>query len=125
MIPAWKEECIRQLLKSPRNSRRKIARIVGVSRATVGSIANGTWNGKGRRRKSYPSGEFEPAELHRCLGCGYNVVYRPCRICWNRRERARQRGRRDWPMEIIELSSDSQMRQVKRLFEKICEAEVA
>lgn len=83
MIKKHLEQEVLRLLEMGNLSHRKIARLTGVSRGTVGSIASG-------RRKiisekyldSLDSEEsifyLYPPKL--CLGCGYKV-YLPCRIC--------------------------------------------
>lgn len=90
---------IRRLLAEGRLSQRKIARVTGISRATVGAIANG-------RRPDYPPRAtpelFERPEgpPQRCATCG-GMVYLPCRLCrvrgWMRKEerKARARDRRE------------------------------
>jgi hypothetical protein len=69
------------LLAEGNLSQRKIARLTGISRGTVGAIAAG-------KRPDYPSSrraaEDEPGEPagppRRCPGCG-GMVYMPCRLC--------------------------------------------
>lgn len=81
MIAASVVEEIRRLLVEGKLSQRKIARLTGISRGTVGAIAAG-------RRPDYESlrsvadGGFPgPAgPPQRCPGCG-GMVYMPCRLC--------------------------------------------
>lgn len=70
---------IRRLLAEGQLSQRKIAKLTGISRATVGAIASG-------RRPDY---EPRPAQElfdrpqgppRRCQGCG-GMVYLPCKLC--------------------------------------------
>lgn len=75
---------VRRLLVEGKLSQRKIARAMGISRGTVGSIAVG----KRRDREQSPADEQPSAEPagppERCPGCG-GTVYMPCLLC-----RARQ-----------------------------------
>jgi len=92
MIATEKIERIQELLEEGRVSQRKIARLVGVSRGTVGAVAAG-------RRRATPC-SCRPSEteafdvtgpLERCPGCG-GLVYMPCLAC-----RVRSMGeRRRW-----------------------------
>lgn len=80
---------VRRLLAEGELSQRRIARMTGISRGTVGAIAAG-------RRPDYQSlrcaadDEFpQPTgPPQRCPGCG-GMVYMPCRLC---RTRALQAG---------------------------------
>ncbi len=73
-----------QLLAEGKLSQRKIARLLGISRGTVGSLA------KGKRphvRKTAWMDEelFDPqGPPARCHGCG-GMVYHPCHLCRIRR----------------------------------------
>jgi len=105
---------IKRLLAEGKCSQRKIARITGVSRGTVGAIASG-------RRRDYDVPTREP-ELdldeptgppRRCTGCG-GLVYMPCRLCHVRKLVAESRvarppARPDEPLRL-ELSDDQQAR---------------
>lgn len=76
---------IKRLLAAGTYSQRKIARVLGVSRGTVGAIASG----KRRDREEVASKqEMEPARPagppRRCSGCG-GMVMMPCRLCRTRR----------------------------------------
>lgn len=96
---------IRGLLADGAYSQRKIARITGVSRGTVGAIARG-------KRRDYeavesdqdvePAGPVGPPE--RCPGCG-GFVTMPCRLCRTRRLVAESRVARPpaRPNESLEL----------------------
>ncbi len=99
MVPQHKVDSVRRLLAEAAFSQRKIAKLIGISRATVGAIANG-------RRPDYPvprRAEDDPFGLpagppNRCSGCG-GTVYMPCRLCYvrslkeTRRLIARRRAR--------------------------------
>jgi hypothetical protein len=92
---------IRRLLVDEELSQRKVARITGVSRGTIGQIANG-------RRPDYSAGNDatewpEPSgPPQRCPSCG-GMVYMPCRLCSMRRRLA---GRLKGPA-IAETTSEA------------------
>ncbi|HEY5312741.1 MAG TPA: hypothetical protein VIK18_09475 [Pirellulales bacterium] len=69
-------------------SQRKIAKLVGISRGTVNSIALGR-----RPRISAPADAFEPQRgpLVRCPGCG-GRVFLPCLLCHIRQLKAKEPG---------------------------------
>ena len=76
---------VRRLLAEETHSQRKIARLTGISRGTVGAIASG-------RRLDYDN--FDNGDLEepsgppeRCPGCG-GMVYMPCLLCQARKESA-------------------------------------
>lgn len=80
-----------QMLASGQLSQRKIARAIGISRATVSAIAHG------RRQEDPPDRPGLPTETaalrwngpaKRCPGCG-GLVYTPCRLCAARAAAAR------------------------------------
>lgn len=93
MISLALEERIRQLLAEGKLSQRKIARITGTSRSTVGAIANG-------RRHACLARSVEDGAEHfslqqpprRCPDCG-GMVYMPCHLCRVREYAARKRSR--------------------------------
>ena len=72
---------IRRLLAEGRYSQRKIARMTGVSRGTVGAIAGGRrpdYEAMAQARQSELERPTGP--LRRCPGCG-GLVSMPCRLC--------------------------------------------
>jgi hypothetical protein len=83
---------VRRLLEvRPELSQREIARMTGVSRATIGSVASG------RRPDYLPRVRDEVEERpqgppERCRGCG-GLVYMPCRLCRVREIKAEERER--------------------------------
>ena len=91
MVPQHKVDSVRRLLVEGRLSQRRIAKLIGISRATVGAIANG-------RRPKYPiphraeNDPFGPptGPPQRCVGCG-GMVYVPCRLCYVRDLKETQR----------------------------------
>jgi hypothetical protein len=89
MITPHLVERIEQLLVKDKLSHRKIARITGVSRGTVGAIASGR-----RRIRPRPIHFWEDDALvpdtppQRCPECG-GTVYMPCRLCRTRKELAK------------------------------------
>lgn len=98
MIAPHRVEEVKRLLTGGQLSQRKIARLTGISRATVGAIALG-------RRPDYPQRDTGDDDLFsrpsgppaRCTGCG-GMVYLPCRLCHvrglKRQEKERRRRRR-------------------------------
>jgi hypothetical protein len=105
MIAVAKVKEAERLLSEGKLSQRTIARHVGISRASVGAIANGTRPDYEERRRQRAS-ESEPllGPLERCPGCG-GMVYTPCRLCRVRRlkatEQAQARARRRRAQEIV------------------------
>lgn len=100
MLPLAVIEEIRRLLAEGQLSQRKIAARLGVSRATVGSIASGRRGIYGNEPKSDPqvfSAYDNPPE--RCAGCGARV-YKPCLLCQTRAYKRRQR-----PFILMQCSS--------------------
>jgi hypothetical protein len=105
---------VKRLLAEGRYSQRKIARITGVSRGTVGAIASG-------KRPDYPprasdaEGELEEptGPPRRCPECG-GLVYMPCRLCHARQVVAEGRiarlpTRSPQPLQL-DLSEDHRAR---------------
>lgn len=83
MIEPAKVAVIERLLVDPTLSQRKIAKMVGVSRATVAGIANGTRpDYASRTARGYLHEPTGP--VVRCPGCG-GRVYSPCHLCRVRR----------------------------------------
>lgn len=95
MIEPSVVEEVRRLLAEGKLSQRKIASHIGISRATVGAIANG----KRPDYKPRPRSDDDPFQQSgppkRCPGCG-GVVYLPCRLCYVRevKQKEQQRDRR-------------------------------
>jgi DNA-binding XRE family transcriptional regulator len=105
---------IKRLLAEGKYSQRRIARITGVSRGTVGAIASG-------KRPDYETRARDPElELEqptgpprRCPGCG-GLVYLPCRLCHVRKlvaeaRIARPPAKREGPLQL-DLSDDHRAR---------------
>lgn len=72
---------IKRLLAEGKYSQRKIARMMGVSRGSVGAIANGKrpdYEAIARERQSEFDEPTGPPQ--RCPKCG-GMVYMPCRLC--------------------------------------------
>jgi hypothetical protein len=82
-------EEIDRLLREGQLSQRRIAAQLGVSRGTVGAIANGRRgiHGKEASDDERPLEPQGPPE--RCPRCGF-TVYMPCLICQTRDYRTRQ-----------------------------------
>lgn len=104
MISQGMVDEIRRLLADQTLSQRRIARMTGISRATVGAIASGS-------RPDYPIRSTADDELFappwgpatRCPGCG-GRVYLPCRLCHVRRLKrieADRRRRRRWLADYL------------------------
>jgi len=82
---------IKRLLSEGKYSQRKIARMTGVSRGTVGAIAGGKrpdYEARARERQSELEQPTGPPR--RCPGCG-GLVYMPCRLCRVRKLAAESR----------------------------------
>jgi len=72
---------VRRLLEVGGLSHRKIAKMVGISRVVVGTIADGTRPDYEARRHARQEDYPETlGPLGRCAGCG-GLVYAPCRLC--------------------------------------------
>jgi len=72
---------IKRLLAGGKLSQRKIARLAGVSRGTVGAIAAGKRPDRAPLRRNGEGELLGPAgPLERCPGCGA-MVFMPCRAC--------------------------------------------
>jgi transcriptional regulator with XRE-family HTH domain len=74
---------VRRLLSEKKLSQRKIARLVGVSRGTIGAIAAGRRPDYAALRKPDDDAEKPSGPPERCPGCG-GMVYLPCRLCRTR-----------------------------------------
>jgi hypothetical protein len=75
---------IQRLLAEGKLSQRKIAKLTGVSRGTVGALANGKRVLRQRETDCWEAGlEPQPGPPQRCPGCG-GLVYLPCRLCRTR-----------------------------------------
>ncbi len=92
---------IRRLLETGNYSQRKIARMTGVSRGSIGAIAGG-------RRPDYENRLKEDDETGqpqgppgRCETCGA-LVYPPCRLCTLRRQLALKRQIPPLPGPLVE-----------------------
>lgn len=85
---------IRRLLAEGQLSQRKIAKLTGISRATIGAIASG-------RRPDYEPRQADDlfdrpqGPPRRCRNCG-GLVYLPCKLCrvrqWKSEEEAQRRS---------------------------------
>jgi transcriptional regulator with XRE-family HTH domain len=75
---------IQRLLAEGKLSQRKIAKLTGVSRGTVGAVANGKRHVHEREVDCWEAGlEPQPGPPRHCPGCG-GLVYLPCRLCRTR-----------------------------------------
>ena len=93
MITPAKVKEIEILLHAGRLSQRRIARVTGISRATVGAIAAGKRPDYEERRQLRRL-ELEELPLgppERCAGCG-GLVYMPCRLCRVRKIKAQEQA---------------------------------
>ena len=94
MVEPKKVELIQRLVAEGKLSQRKIAKLAGVSRATVASIADGT-RPDYSARQTEPKSEFDQETTGppvRCPGCG-GRVYAPCRLCRVRRLKEEEKRR--------------------------------
>lgn len=100
MIAPGMVEEIKRLLADGKHSQRKVAKLTGISRATVGAIANG-------RRPDYPprapdEDYYRPTgPPQRCRGCGGNV-YPPCQLCHVRAIKANEESRRRRLRQVLQ-----------------------
>jgi transcriptional regulator with XRE-family HTH domain len=76
MITTTRVAEVRRLLAEEKLSQRKIAKLLGMSRGTVNTIAAGKW--RDRERCDEVMDVMGPPE--RCPSCG-GMVYMPCRLC--------------------------------------------
>lgn len=91
MLPLVKVEEVKRLLDEGKLSQRKIAAKLGVSRGTVGSIANGKRGIYGREPDhSEPTLCCPDLPPERCPSCG-GMVYMPCVLCKAREYRQREK----------------------------------
>ena len=90
-------EEVKRLLSEGKLSQRKIAKHIGISRATVGAIASGRRPAYQQRPPSEDDLFQSSGPPRRCHGCG-GLVYLPCRLCHvrgikrNDQRRARHRA---------------------------------
>ncbi|REK06800.1 MAG: helix-turn-helix domain-containing protein [Planctomycetota bacterium] len=106
---------VQKLLAEGRLSQRKIAKVLGVSRATVGAIASGKRPDYAARQRAREA-EFEPlGPIERCPTCG-GRVYMPCRLCRVRDYKAREQQR------LKALRRQARRRALRRLLAAVQEA---
>jgi hypothetical protein len=80
MISLAKFREAQRLLARGDVSQRKIAATVGISRATVGAIANGKCDDREAREHARADRYLPTGLMERCGGCG-GRVYLPCLLC--------------------------------------------
>lgn len=110
MIAQSVVEEVRRLLADGRWSQRTVAKMAGVSRGTVGSIASGKRPDPPQPREAWQEELDERAgPPRRCEVCG-GLVYLPCRLCHVREVVARLPMDRDpdVPGESTELELSDQ-----------------
>ena len=90
MIALMKIKEAERLLAEGKLSHRKIAKAVGISRATVGGIASGKRPDYEARQRARAVASEPLGSLARCPGCG-GLVYMPCRLCTVRKAKAFER----------------------------------
>jgi len=90
---------IRRLLDEGRLSQRAIARKLGVSRGTVGAIAQGKRGLHGRESADPSAADYTSQLPSRCRQCG-GWVYKPCLLCSARAARDRYRRLRRLHMGV-------------------------
>ena len=102
MISQAKVQEAELLLAEGKLSQRKIARLVGSSRASVASIADGSRPDYEALRRERGA-DLEPlGPVERCPECG-GKVYMPCRLCRIRRLKAEERAARNRKIEQVAL----------------------
>ncbi|HEX4132910.1 MAG TPA: hypothetical protein VHZ24_22950 [Pirellulales bacterium] len=83
---------VQRLLTQEKLSHRRVAKLVGISRSTVGKIATGRRRAWPDRPASDDSYSIRPSgPVARCPGCG-GRVYLPCRLCHVRMLKALDRS---------------------------------
>ena len=109
---------IRRLLAEGIFSQRKIARLTGVSRGSVGAIASGKRPDYELRSRVEDKFERPAGPPRRCPTCG-GMVYMPCRLCALRRRLAakgRSRRPQPWPQGLLGLElRDEHRRRYERV----------
>jgi DNA-binding XRE family transcriptional regulator len=83
---------VRRLLAQAELSQRTIARMTGVSRATIGAVASGRRPDYQPRVRTDEDDDRPQGPPERCRGCG-GLVYMPCRLCRVRAIKAADRER--------------------------------
>ncbi len=91
MLPLGKVKEAERLLAEGRLSHRKIALLVGISRATVGTIAAGRRPDYEARWAARAAANEPLGPLGRCPGCG-GLVHMPCRLCRVRQWKAQHQA---------------------------------
>jgi len=73
-------------------SHRATARQCGVSRHSVGRIANGKWDEQQRTLTERRAGNdrYQIVAPHRCAGCGGRIVTKHCLLCELRKNTLKQ-----------------------------------
>lgn len=105
-------EEIDRLLREGKLSQRQIAARLGVSRGSVGAIANGQRGLHGKETWSENPEATDPALLpERCPHCGHRV-YMPCLVCRTREYCDVQRMQRE--LAIIGVRSPRRKRRRRR-----------
>jgi transcriptional regulator with XRE-family HTH domain len=89
MLAAAKVEEAKRLMIEGKLSQRKVAKLLGMSRATVSAIASGKRPDYEARRLALAVDEEPSGPIERCPTCG-GRVYMPCRLCRVRRLKARE-----------------------------------
>jgi hypothetical protein len=92
MIPEPKVDEIKALLACGGHSRRKIARMTGISRGTVNAIANGRRPDYRQRHKDSAYDPYAHGRYEKCPDCGAKAVLHElagrCMACQIRRRQA-------------------------------------
>jgi transcriptional regulator with XRE-family HTH domain len=115
MLATAKVREVERLLAEGRLSQRKIARFLGVSRATVGAIASGKRPDYEARERARAA-ECEPlGPIERCPTCG-GMVHTPCRLCRVRKLKELDRER------IRQIRRQARRQALRRLLSAIARA---
>jgi transcriptional regulator with XRE-family HTH domain len=114
MLAAAKVHETERLLEEGKLSQRKIAKLLGVSRATVSAIAAGKRPDYEARRRERAD-EYEPlGPIERCPGCG-GRVYTPCHLCRVRKLKAQEeQARRAYRRRAREQATQRLLAAVRR-----------
>jgi transcriptional regulator with XRE-family HTH domain len=116
MLAPAKVEETKRLLSDGKLSQRRIAKLLGVSRATVSAIASGKrpdYEARRRERGDDDEGYVPLGPIERCPGCG-GKVHTPCHLCHVRKVKDEEQRAAAYRRRARELAA-------QRLLDKVRE----